>query len=383
MDRRSTRADATPIWKRSDVLLWPAVVIGVLSGLVLVIYRNTPSVDRLGPDALKIWRISSGQRPDFRDQSFTPVANVYRFLGLGDAPLAAGLFGFLLAAGVITFVIFRVRPRGVSVALALYIVAAYFVGAFYLGQYSKDVFVLPVTLALLLNRRIWWEIPIVASMLAYTYWFRDYWILITVGYITYRIVTWRQVRIRYLLLIGSVAVLIIGAGNYLVLGNDPNYFRAKVLRILEANTSFATITPFPQPFGGLVDLFVNYWLVILPVLLPLTAGLLYLVVAAGLGFLRLYPLFAARSSRRWPSASTFDGVLVRRSLSLLLAFTAVQAIFEPDYGSVIRHLSPLLPVGLSLLLSMRAGTPRGDRAANSWSWSGEASPRRPQRESAG
>ncbi|WP_345752693.1 hypothetical protein [Microbacterium rhizophilus] len=370
MTPRARWADPRAWFRRPDALLWIAVVVGLLGGIVVVVLRNFSS-EQLSPDALKIWRISSGQRPDFVDQSFTPVATIYRMLGMGDAPLLAGLFSFALAAAVVTFTIFRLRPHRIGWPVALYVLAAYLGSAYYLGQYSKDIFVLPVAFILLMSRRIWWEIPIIGAMIAYSYWFRDYWFLITVGYVAYRAVTWVQVRVRYLLIIGSLAAVAIGLGNFLVLGNDPNYFREKVVSVLEANTQLLTIVPLPQPVGGLIDLFVNYWLILVPLALPFTAGLVYVAVSAVLIFLRLLPLSVARSARRWPSVRTLDGVIARRALSLLCAFAAVQAVFEPDYGSVLRHLMPLLPVGLALLLSLRHALPRTGQA-EPWSWTGRA-----------
>ena len=38
-----------------------------------------------------------------------------------------------------------------------------------------------------------------------------------------------------------------------------------------------------------------------------------------------------------------------RAVALLLGLVVVQAIFEPDYGSYLKHLSPMLPLFLALL----------------------------------
>ena len=38
-----------------------------------------------------------------------------------------------------------------------------------------------------------------------------------------------------------------------------------------------------------------------------------------------------------------------RAVALLLALVIVQAIFEPDYGSYVKHIVPALPLFLALL----------------------------------
>jgi hypothetical protein len=251
-------------------------------------------------------------------------------------------------------------------------VATFALAGIYLGQYSKDVFVLPVVALLMLPTRAWWwdAIP-AAAMFGYAYQFRDYWAIIAVGYIAYRVVTIRQVRVRWLLIIGSLASVAVSLCFFLVQGRAPNYYRASVHEVLDANTTIVTIVPFPQPWGGLVDIFVNYWLVLAPLVLPFIAGIPYLFATLALIYLRFLPLVAARSSIRWPDARSSDGVLIRRGLSLLLAFAAVQALFEPDYGSTLRHLAPLLPLAIVVCQAMRSGT-RRQGPSTPWSWSGAA-----------
>ncbi|HIY66433.1 MAG TPA: hypothetical protein H9830_09180, partial [Candidatus Agrococcus pullicola] len=133
------------------------------------------------------------------------------------------------------------------------------------------------------------------------------------------------------------------------------------------------LVPFEQPLGGLVDVFLNYWLLFLPLLLPFTASILHLAVTAGIFFARTYPLITARSSTRWPDRDTLPGVLARRSIALILALTVVQAVFEPDYGSSLRHLTPLMPLAIVLLQAMRSGSMRRGQAVP-WSWTGAPRP---------
>ena len=103
---------------------------------------------------------------------------------------------------------------------------------------------------------------------------------------------------------------------------------------------------------------------LLPWPLVLGGSVTYLVMAGVLVVLwglvavsirRLQRERAARSGRRDDTGRYLSAPLAERSprperaVALLLALVVVQAIFEPDYGSYVKHLSPVLPLFLTLL----------------------------------
>ncbi len=63
--------------------------------------------------------------------------------------------------------------------------------------------------------------------------------------------------------------------------------------------------------------------------------------AAARGRRPLLPTGTAPLSERTPRPE--------RAVALLLALVVVQAIFEPDYGSYVKHMVPVLPLFLALL----------------------------------
>lgn len=356
--------------RRGEFLLTGSVVVGFVVGLAITIGREAILSAQYHRDSTRIFNIASGKVPDFRDQSYTPVGIAYRWLGLGDSPDAAALVGYVLTSIIILVAVVRTGRRSASPLVAIYIVAAFVLSAVYLGQYSKDVFVLvPVLILLVLPRSIWWDLVSVATMLTYAYFFRDYWYLVAAAYVVCRIILIRQVRLRYLLLIGALGAVAVGMAFTLVRGVNPNHYRTAVQGHLDADTIIVPLEPFEQPLGGAVDIFLNYWLLYLPLLLPLTASAVYIVVAAGVAFAKLFPLLSTRSSVRWPRSDEREGALLRRALALILAFGAVQALFEPDYGSALRHFTPLMPLAIALVQATRAGVIRSE-PARPWSWSG-------------
>ena len=373
--RPGLRATRAPRWQRhlptsrAEWVFSVSIILGFAIGLTITLNRDLlPESYNL--DARRIYGIASGQMPEFADRSYTPVGVTYRLLGLGASPTAAALFGYALAVVVIITALIHSGRRTASLLVGCYILATFALAGVYLGQYSKDIFILPIALLIiLLPRPIWVEIFIVASMIAYAILYRDYWAITAAAYVVLRIITIRQVRMRYLLAIGAFGAALAGLAFYFVLGFAPNHFRTAVQGHLDANTFIHNMEIGPQPVGGMIDVLINYGLLFAPVTLITSAGWLYVVVIAGTIFARAYPLMSGTSAVRWPAIDTIDGVLVRRSVSILIAFVAVQALFEPDYGSALRHLTPLMPIAIVLMQSARSGKHRLGRA-RPFSWSG-------------
>ncbi|MFL6702024.1 MAG: hypothetical protein ACJ8I3_07130, partial [Paraburkholderia graminis] len=68
-------------------------------------------------------------------------------------------------------------------------------------------------------------------------------------------------------------------------------------------------------------------------------------------FFTLALMFSRYQGRRAVAAPDRFGKLC---FCFIVSFLATQAIFEPDYGSFLRHLSPISPLMLYLLLSSRS-----------------------------
>lgn len=353
----------------SEVGLALISVVGFAGGLIAIFLRRMYLSDDYEADSRKIESIANGSRPDFTDTSFTPIANIYASIGLGNYPVLASLLGYFLATVVIVVALYGGGRRTATWATATYLLATFLFAGVYLGQYSKDVFLLPLTLlVVLLPRKAYWDVVLLAVMGGAAYLFRDYWALIALSYAVLRFLTIVQVRMRYLLPATSIGVVLLGVAIFVLRGRDPNYYRTSVQGDLDAATLIRPIEIFAQPIGGIVDNFVQFWLFLLPVTLPFSAGAMYGVIMLVLAFLRLIPILALRSRFKWPAAESADGAALRRALALFIAFMAVQALFEPDYGSVLRHLSPLLPLGLIMLQAMPQGAARQE-ALRGWSWS--------------
>jgi hypothetical protein len=89
-------------------------------------------------------------------------------------------------------------------------------------------------------------------------------------------------------------------------------------------------------------------------------------VLYAVGIFAVWMTLLVTTVRGWKRLSQKDRHGVHLGLSVLWAMLTVQAIFEPDYGSYLRHLTPMLPLilGVSLIASRSGDEPTGVAGAN-------------------
>lgn len=301
---------------------------------------------------------------------FRNIALIYRALGLGHAPdvaamVAIAVFGAAVFAAVRWNELARLTPVGLVTITACYALAL-----IYLAQYSKEfVSLLLVTLVLVLRRGPWSEFLLVGAMIGYAITMRPYWGIVVALYVLGRILL---PRMRGLLPV-LVGVLVIYGALQLVfnnfLGEALSFSRTAVNTLrAEINISVGSlIVDFlpDQPALQWLNAFVVFLSLIAPWPLILDGSSTYLMMAIVLVFLwglvgwsirRLQreqaaglgreTVFSASSSRAPLSERT---PRAERAVALLVALVVVQAVFEPDYGSYVKHIVPMLPLFLALL----------------------------------
>jgi uncharacterized membrane protein len=326
------------------------VALFLVGGACFILLGSPFVPQRFLYDSKKIATIAGGYQGYDSDKSFSAVGAIYRELGLADQPTWAAMVGYLLFVAVLLISLRgRIGNAGL-IGLAL-IAGSAVLAVVYVGTYSKDVFVLPIALIALWKKRgLWPELALVAAMAYYALEFRDYWYLVIGGYIGFRLVMARRFSVRRMIgaALAALVVLSVVFQNYL--GVELDFYRTKVneVRIGDVDTR-TLIEPFFD-LEGPVGSFLNSALVLLTfaVPLPLIVRLspYYLVVAA---FLVVLWFMFGRAVHLSTDESRTDPRWARL-VALVLGLTVVQSVFEPDYGSYVRHLTPLLPLMLAVIL---------------------------------
>ena len=302
---------------------------------------------------------ATGPSPD----SFITMAWLYRSVGGFAAPVVTQLITLALFFALV----FRCAgwleiARFGPTELVLFCFGGA-EAAIYLAQYSKESLVVLIVLALAaLPRALWGDVLFLALACGYAYLIRNYWFIIAVLYVAFRLLLRTRKPSRLVPLV-ALAMLAMALGTSVALGVNLNSFREAVAQTnsLYATTAIQDYLPVAGPFGGAANALCTLVLLIVPVPLLFAGSPVYLVFAGLMTLLWLTLFAVVRTGMRggWFRTDT----RLSRAVSLLLAMVVAQAVFEPDYGSYIKHLTPLLPLFFAPLLAWRKarGTARPAR----------------------
>jgi len=353
--------------------------------MLLVAFRGALLPARYSYDGIHISEIARGVGDTYGDKSYETVSAAYKVLGLGAHTTTASVLGLASYLAVLGLVRWRLgRPRITWGVLGV-VFAMILLGAVYLGFYSKDVFVLIVVATLLLAPSgRFGELAISSSLLLYGLCFRSYWLLVLLLYRAYRLVVMPHVLPRYgmrrFLLLGLLMCAAAAAAIYLWTGVSADVTRDSVnsarFESPDAQTMIRSFVSFGDPASSVVNTVLTAISLVLPFPLLLKGGIFYIILGALISI--MWVLFF---SRLHTERVAEPSLLHFRSASLVLAFVSVQSLFEPDYGSALKHLTPLLPLILLVIASDAAQQkPASDRAKTGVSASPAGSGGKPPRD---
>ncbi len=284
-----------------------------------------------------------------RDGSYRGTADLYRLLHLGGHPTLVAL----LALGMYLAVLLRALnltardPHGFVYWTVVAGSIAF--GSIYLPMYSKEFFILPIVLAFVTftsraGRFVWIALAVAYAFLVRSYWFAVV-ALFAANLVAVRTVRTTRARLAYLVLVFVGVTLVLSSG----FGNTVGYQRETTLAHLSFDPTTAIHTPFG---GGFLANVANVSYVFATLLVPvplLTKGPVYLIAALFLMVCWWCVWRTVRPHRGNPAAAERrTSRLAREAGCLLLAYALTLALFEPDYGSYLRHLTPLFPLFLLL-----------------------------------
>lgn len=333
------------------------ILFGVIGlGYVAVLIREEILPSKFSFDASRIQSIAQGSELIVGDKSFAVAANVYRFLGLENHPIEAGLLGYSVMVACILTARYRIQNFAPTAFSTLALTASAVLAFVYLGTYAKDLLIVPLAVLCLLPLRRWsYDVVVVAAMIWCGAGFRGYWLLVAAVYVACRLLFKLHFGLRGLLIIAGSAVVCVALGLTFILHVDPDHFRSHVNENRIGSEDAATIIlPFVhlvQPLGGIINSLITFVTLILPVPLSLLGSVYHLLSAVIIASLLLPAMLAmpwASGKQTSPLSAT-----AARCASLILAFLVTQSLFEPDYGSALRHLTPLMPLIAVVIVNRR------------------------------
>jgi len=314
-------------------------------GIFLVTSHSLLSA-RYNVDAEKIQSIASGEVTN-DDKAFSAVADIYRSLGMANHATVAGLSGYVLFVLVLWAVVGRRDLEQTDWLTIATLVASTLFAALYLGEYSKDVLVLAITLIAGRGPRksLAREVVLLTAMAAMALYVRTYWELIAGVYLVTRWAVAKKHRPRRMVLEIALLYVFLAVLMWVVRHEPLDFGRtsvndARVLNMVPVHTIVNEPTSLTGFTGGLVNSLVIFLFLIVPIPL-ISAGPFYavaglLIAGSWVATIRVLLRYQKEKNARDP--------ILERSFALLFAMLIVQSLFEPDYGSYLRHLTPLLPL---------------------------------------
>ncbi|EPV0762458.1 MULTISPECIES: hypothetical protein [Klebsiella] len=293
--------------------------------------------------------------------SFANTALFYKVLGVGRTS-----FVFSILAAIIIVFGFYIHVKNRTNTLSFIDIALlYFymlLSVIYMTLLSKDfiVFLIILPFLYLTKKRtaglICWTI--LAAF--YAFYFRTYWFLFLGVFWGLYLVCGLINKTNKLFIICILALLFLAIVLQIALGVDVDNFRKIVndVRLDQGNENAnSMILPF-IPGGGLIVGWLNVSLTWISFMLPFPLILslsLYYIVISLLVIMLYYKFWYALKIELQKNKKVRNNSCIALAC-LILSFTLTQSLFEPDYGSYVRHLAPFYPLFFYVIFANKSNS---------------------------
>jgi hypothetical protein len=226
--------------------------------------------------------------------------------------------------------------------------------AVYLAQYSKDSIALLLSGIVILTgrtRRGGW--CLVLAVIAYAVLFRTYWFGVLLLYFVYLTLLRHLTYVRALLAGVFVGIGALAVAIQIQFGQHVDVFRVTVnatqARATDVHSLISPVISGGSAIVSYLNSVITFFTLSVPVPLLTHGGIIYLLAGAVVIFVTVRVIDAARSLDSRASKDDADVLQGRRYLSLVLSFWTTQAVYVPDYGSSVKHLTPVLTLVVATL----------------------------------
>ncbi|WP_260853944.1 hypothetical protein [Paraburkholderia sp. BCC1886] len=284
--------------------------------------------------------------------SFDNLAYIFNFFGLENFSIS--LLGFAVSTSGMLFAIWRSHVSSLR-PTEFFLVAFWLVNqTVYIGVPSKELIISVVVLLLLFyssSRAILALFVFLATLVAI--YFRSYWGITMIATVVLYLAP-NGVRKPIALILFALAMFVIVAVAFQkAYGESLDFARQNANEWRDPNEVGSIIVQFIPGSGmfvGIANVAITLATFVLPLRLMTSGSPLQTLGGVGVFF-----TFAIVFIRYRAAASLFPvGRFEKLCFCFLVSFISTQAIFEPDYGSFLRHLSPVSPMIMFLVLRLQS-----------------------------
>ncbi|AMO78186.1 hypothetical protein [Pseudomonas citronellolis] len=334
--------------KSTSAIIWIAI-----AALLILIAFTKKSIfpERFFFDEEAIWSFMQ-YAPRFNiGEAYSSTAAFYKLLG---ASPQSNTFIALSCLGII-FTIYRSTQyeKITSIDFVTLMLIIYFgiLSMTYMTLLSKDLIVFLILYSFIPLARNGMRGLVLWTLVAalYAAYFRLYWILFLLEFWgVFFLLRFRNHPILLLLYI-PLSLLALSIAFKVLLGVELDSFRTSINDVREADNARTMILPWVSGsgiFSGWINSSITWATLIVPIPLAVLITPYYLSIT--LFILMFYYKLWKKALNKLDFKNNLSG---SSSALLIISFTAIQSIFEPDYGSYLRHLTPFFPVFLYAILT--------------------------------
>lgn len=336
-----------PVRNAVSLYFWASVAAFLL---VLSIFKQELMPAKFFYDALTIDSMI-GSVPFFvPGASYASTAYFYSLLGVDVTTQWFIVVSSFLVVMTMAACLNRLGRSTIDLADAVIVVFLSFLAITYVPFLSKEFIAFLPTIAFFLALRFgvrsaiasWFVLVVLYGLV-----FRTYWVLFAIQFLLLYFIFSKTRSIKVLLIATLASLFCITMILSYGLGIDVDSLRNDVNeRRLDQGVEDAKT--MIQPWlgqGSPVNTYFNLVITLVTLIIPVPLALMF-TIYHGFVFIMLSwiaRVVGKRAKSYTATRSAGRDVLYEFSLVAVVAFVSIQCIFEPDYGSYLRHLSPFYP----------------------------------------
>lgn len=291
----------------------------------------------------------------FQADSFTNTAAMLRYFFVN--PDVASFAGFFAVVVVMNLLVLPKGVRRVSIEYAGLFFTCEALMVVYLGQTSKELLALLLVAYLLAFRlNVKNIVFLMAGVAFYALFFRQYWLIFLSMLIASQFFHGnKKILARWILIaIGFYAILSVLMEYFMHVSLLYGRNYVNDIRVSGTATSdMETIIPSGIYDGSgfwadMINAIYTFFILVFPVPLLKSTSFFYWIIF--LFYICLYSMFL-RGVKDFCSTGNFKQ-RDKFFAEVIFFYVATQVLFEPDYGSYLRHFTPFMPVLLSFIASV-------------------------------
>ncbi len=286
-------------------------------------------------------------------EGFWNTAWLYKLMLINklDSRVLEGIVNYSIYYICLIFTILLLK-KNIPLKYALLLLVWNIPAAIYLGQLTKEIFIVPILVLQIVAFQKKSRFLIFLSILLiifYAMFFRNYWLIIicmTIMIFLVRIyfIKYNFIVKTFMVISGMLAIFVVANFGGMYLTDS----RFNVNEILESETMINNLLINTSVFSDLVNWFIAWVSILFPLPLLVKGGLTqkcFLILA-----IYTFYVFIKCIRRYNKNSKETKDYSVEWSIAFVISFSMVQGIFEPDYGSVLKHQVVMIPMYFYVIL---------------------------------